>query len=524
MRITLSRIGFTFFLLFLVSVLLSEPLLAQEEPSEIRRVTIDDPNRSLVVYDAVGQETVTFVRNGSFFSSKTNQKSTWRAVNIVDGKGEIQTVFVHAGNDHTTKNQDPVVYHSLAKELTSLYAKPGQHYLQSQCSDNGQNCGVAWPDKSTPLTIKDQTFVRWRNPRTNEWEWKSFYQVEMIGNQGTAVRGWIDSDNVQNEKQLLPVATDDCDDPNKNMTDIQKKMKSSAKNQVESVYNQIKDQVGKCLLDKSMELPKSITRDQVNNVADSTVLAHWEKAKTPDVSVNSSQGQKRLSKKDLLAIDTMARTLYGEMAKCQKYGPQYFMTVAAVINNRRLVQHCPYNEAVGPNKTVNDDVKNQGLKRYGRANFKKHKDLRSVSYDVLTRKYGFSLWNQYKGEKSFEPSLSHALCPPANANEKSWQRKKPSQNELDIWREALKTAISAYLHPYSFREKTKEINSYYYTSNADIPGLSEISRKIVVGGRRVNKRHCIQLWHDNGFNSIKYREEQIEKQKITCDEPSLSFL
>ena len=567
----------------LMSILFFVPLISaqtevdgEELHVELRQVHLKDHSSHLLIRKTPGSggAELTQLPQGAFFSVQKNNYnvSNNNELERLSKNRELHTSMnnkmitelgvpssshwfpIKAGNNDYVwiSNQDkyskpvvkaPIVYHNLDYELTTVYKDMGQHYLQNECETEA--CGVAWPDKDTPMEVIDQKFIPWKNPHTEKDEWKSFYRVKLKNKTGQVVTGWIEAEDVSTEKQAdkpIPLL---CKNPYSDLIDVSKNLEYTAAQQVDTVYDSIRNHAGKCLLnekeyvkdvmvtDKKTKKKKKVKHlaysknfdksliQKKQNVPDATVLKKWQsKTDLPEIIVDTQNGQRRLDRKDMLAIDMLARTLYGEMAKCHKYGKEYLMAVAATINNRRLAQYCPYNQVPKWEKPY------MARNRFGRPKSKENTAIRTPTYDILSRPWSFSVWNQYKDKKKgkykIESAAKHSLCPPINIKERFWAGANPPKREMKIWDDALKVAIDSYLNPHLFREKTKTINSYYYTSGVKMgKGFNRVKRTPVIHGKNLTRGSCMKLWHDDTLVSMKHREEEIEKKAPQCKEPQL---
>jgi len=173
-----------------------------------------------------------------------------------------------------------------------------------------------------------------------------------------------------------------------------------------------------------------------------------------------------MTESDLIHIDALARTLYGEMDSCEE---QDYFAVAKVAINR-----------------LNDK---QG--RFG-------KDLTTI----VTTPNEFSNW------KYDDPNIVKSLCPPSGSNknfshnsfaDKKNDGKPPKSTpdrEIQFWNQALRIATTAILHRPSFEDYTSEVKQVYYTSNLDsffcrMPA----NPPPTINGLEIFTK-CVQLWEE----------------------------
>lgn len=175
----------------------------------------------------------------------------------------------------------------------------------------------------------------------------------------------------------------------------------------------------------------------------------------------------------LIAIDAMARTIYGEMRGCMKHGKRYPMAVARVIMNRA------------------DAIRDKGLsegfvspKSEGHARFRGAENprtaLRGVNTAVIVPHLfeaprQFSVWN--KGDANND----EVLCPKKDSAE---------------WKTAIEVATAAVTKDPDFMKQTDELKGIEFYSSGMTPSWAGTERTgLTVGGQPLDKRSCIQLWN-----------------------------
>lgn len=219
--------------------------------------------------------------------------------------------------------------------------------------------------------------------------------------------------------------------------------------------------------------PKDLSKKN-ENVYDHYILSKLKQVKPPKGLL--TEDGRQMTQAQLVEIDAMARTLYGEMAKCFKHGLHYPMAVAKMIKNR-----------------------SENLQR--RAEFIRppHQNDKPLVSKVATTPTHFSMWlNEINGKRN--NSLHHGLCPPQKAGEGFWGSKAASKQENDIWTNALRIATEAVLHPKAFDQKTKEVQGFHYTSgmadkkNSWMKKMTQVNPTIL--GRKIEKDACLEAWID----------------------------
>ncbi|MES2801529.1 MAG: hypothetical protein V4654_03470 [Bdellovibrionota bacterium] len=234
---------------------------------------------------------------------------------------------------------------------------------------------------------------------------------------------------------------------------------------------QIYELVGECPLVNATVLPKKLTRE---NVFDSYVYARLKKQKIPRLL---NEQLKPMTFDDLMNIDSLARTLYGEMGKCFRKGLQYPVAAALVAINRL------------DNKSRFKEWTSTQVKR----------KVASVPplTRIVTTPEKFNNWKVYANGKANGP-LHHSLCPARAVNKPFWKSVKASQAEVDIWKNAVRIATEAVLFPKKFKSRSPAMkNINFYTS-----GLGQYADYTqvfpFVNDRPLENFDCIEMWKEPG--------------------------
>lgn len=284
----------------------------------------------------------------------------------------------------------------------------------------------------------------------------------------------------------------------------------------EELFQTIKPYMGQCVLQYFEKRYPSF------NAFDKTVLPYWEKTLFSTTSPESESLRDllqsyNLEPGDLVAIDTLARTLYAEMDRGFDHGLHYGRAIAGVVLNRA--------RAV--------DTKKRGYQAFSMGLHKRFHPLKKTIANVVLARRQFSAWDgAIKGK--FNPVLSHALCPPINTEIASWKRYAtqykhipkrklmPSENEVRHWNVALRIAFEAALDPDRFWANFSKLHKkeliagqeafpiYYYTSGYYMTGENKGKRvtlsrdrrdgafKVVqgpaIGGRRDFNERLLRFW------------------------------
>jgi len=234
---------------------------------------------------------------------------------------------------------------------------------------------------------------------------------------------------------------------------------------------QIYELVGECPLVNATVLPKKLSKE---NVFDSYVYTRLKKQKIPKLL---NEKMKPMTFEDLLNIDSLARTLYGEMGKCFRKGLQYPIAAALVAVNRL------------ENKSRFKEWTSSQVKR------------KAASVPPLTRivttPEKFNNWKVYASGKANGP-LHHSLCPARVVNKPFWKTAKASQAEVDIWKNAVRIATEAVMFPTKFKTRSPAMkNINFYTSGmgqyADYTQVFPF-----VNDRPLENFDCIEMWKEPG--------------------------
>ncbi len=226
----------------------------------------------------------------------------------------------------------------------------------------------------------------------------------------------------------------------------------------EDTANIIKSKIGQCF---------SMASDtKKTNLYDDVILKTIQDVK-PD-GLKAEDGRP-VTNADLVAIDSLARTMYGEMASCYKHGLEYPMAVARIALNR---------------------IDNEKLFVRGQ-----HNQSKLPIAKVATSPTQFNVWlRKLNGDSN--PSKEMALCPPRSPSQKLLNGRKPYAQELSIWNHTVRIATEAVLFPKGFKKKTEGVKDiYYYTSGmGKFYGMELQNRSIA--GRKISKSSCVELWKE----------------------------
>jgi hypothetical protein len=225
--------------------------------------------------------------------------------------------------------------------------------------------------------------------------------------------------------------------------------------------------VGFCPLKPPTEMPKF--KDTKKNIYDEKILPVLLSLKIPKITDETG---KPISREQMIEIDSLARTLYGEMAICYRRGLQYPMAVAKMILNR---------------------AKNTA--RAGEFIQPPHSERAPPITQVCTTPSQFSMWlKNIKNVGANEP-LHHGFCPPTKKDEPYWNSDAASGFEYDIWKNTMRIATEAILYPSEFEKRTSEITGYHYTSGiGKFYNMTQV--KPTIEGKKIERSECLEIWKE----------------------------
>lgn len=316
---------------------------------------------------------------------------------------------------------------------------------------------------------------------------------------------------------------------------LQKKVDESNKQRrsVASVASQISSSVGMCMLKPPDVAPKNFVG---NLVYDQFVLPSLKKMNLPK-DIRNEDGQP-LTQKDLIEIDSVARTLNAEMASCAELGSQYQMAVARVLLNRANAistnpaykteflthkdEHSPDKPLLSQAATspVQFSAWNQKI-----IDFDRLKDAREGEAKALMRRGVSRKKAAEEARKNLQPDaktgkfykdnesgLLHSLCPPSDSKKPCYTGKIPDPSSNFAWGNSLKIAVEAVLFPKQFEKKTAELKGIkHYTSNRDsFYDFKQV--KPAIEGRRIKSKVCLNLWRPKTAAEKKAEAEEAERK------------
>jgi len=377
----------------------------------------------------------------------------------------------------------------------SVFRTPGQNWRHCKKEldpdTNKMACvdGIGWLGRDARITVVGPSKkAKTKDILTDQIVDEDYTEIEFSydrrGANGKVIhqtgRGYIESSYLT-KKKTKSFYTSQNSEPAKpcppDRTDPQSKIKKDT-----SAFKDISDSSTNLSLEKKAALlsetvvfcprkPPTKTPsgfDKNKNVYDQFVLPTLLQTSVPKI-VNESG--KQMTREELIQIDTLARTLYGEIGSCYRRGLQYPMAVAKVILNR----------------TNNSD-------RHDEFIFPPHSSKAPTLTKVCTSPSQFSMWLKKLNSKSNGP-LHQGLCPPREANKPFWKSDSASKTEADIWKNTMRIATEAILYPKKFKERTSQVDGYFYTS--DVGSFFKM-RKVIpsIEGKPIDNSKCLEMWKE----------------------------
>lgn len=174
-----------------------------------------------------------------------------------------------------------------------------------------------------------------------------------------------------------------------------------------------------------------------------------------------------LTQQDLIGIDAVARTVFGEIRGCFKNGLQYPMAQTKLLANRtNAISNPSYRKLFIQGEHANDKP-----------------DIAKVA----TTPSQFNVWMKDNA------TLPAILCPPKTSDTKLPNGRKADPESIAVWNNAVKIATEAVLFPKAFKKRTSEVTQMHGTSNMDkFYNFSKVFPSVL--GRPVNNGKCLQIW------------------------------
>lgn len=347
-----------------------------------------------------------------------------------------------------------------------LYKRPGGNKIEcliEGCTTISSGKGAVIEETVLQLSIDENT----AKPK-----WQNYYKIN---------KGWINDQFMTSIEKESPAPKNEICDPNDPKSPVDKNTLNDFKN-IQTKTSE---------LATNLQLPKVL--EHVGECRPFTQeWNRYEKKIAPIMEQKFKAGTLPKLKKEVLkdgklvttdakledwvAIDVMARTLYGEMASCFSKGEQYPKTVAKLIANRAEFAEEP-----------------QNAKRKSLFVSSSNTEAKSSLTNVMLMKFQFSMWNPT------DRAGIVAMCPPVSENAPYMMgNKKPNKNEVSVWEKAVKIASDVVLRGPTFKAATQDMKSLYYTSNLDEEKFSargfHLQKNTTIGGQQIKNSSCLQVW------------------------------
>lgn len=373
----------------------------------------------------------------------------------------------------------------------SVFKTPGQNWnfckkdpVTKACAD-----AVGWPSRDAKIKVLSPPVKqKARDAVTGESYEEEYLEIEFTydrkGADGKVYHqhgtGYIESSYISKKKTKSFYTAQNSDKPfcppgqtndpqNKIKKDVAqfKDLAASTENlSLEKKADLLSKTVGFCPLKPPTKKPSGFEKNR--NVYDQKILPTLLSAKLPNIK---NEANKPISRDELIQIDALARTLYGEMAICYRRGLQYPMAVARIIVNR-----------------ANEES------REGEFIKPPHSNRTPALVQVCTTPSQFSMWlGKIKGTAN-EP-LHHGMCPPTELNGPFWKSSQAPANEYDIWKNTLRIATEAILYPKQFKKRTNQIDGFFYTSG--VGKFYNMKKEVPsIEGKPIDRAACLEIWKE----------------------------
>jgi hypothetical protein len=369
-------------------------------------------------------------------------------------------------------------------EYISVFTTPGQTY---KFCPPGKKCtpAIGWLDRDAKIEILSEPekhiTQQLRSDELTEEEYRKIKFDYIRNGYIQSGEGYIPNEHVSMKptkplystrikKEKKPAC------PPKTITSELSQLQDAIKPMTKSIENvDINQQadvlrkiVGFCPLTPSNKAPTDLPGRKTN------LYDHFVKSKLMNQNVPKmlDESNKQITSSQLVEIDSMARTMYAEMALCYKSGLQYPMAVAKIILNRadKTSRHKDFIKP--PHSPPKPDVAK-----------------------VCTSPSQFNCWMK-KVNGTQNNTLHHALCPAQDENKPFWRGKSAPRFESDLWKNSVRIATEAILHPTKFNKRTADIKGYFYTSGMGKFYNMKQQKGLKIDGNPIDRSRCLEIWKE----------------------------
>ena len=204
----------------------------------------------------------------------------------------------------------------------------------------------------------------------------------------------------------------------------------------------------------------------------------------------------------MVAIDLLSRTVYGEMASCNRHGSVYLNAVSKVVLNR-VTYAAGFLQLAAKQSGKSAKLSRAKANEFYEAKFE---NVGGEFGPVVLKPYAFSLWN--KGD----PAGENAFCP-ANPKDKK-AGKNPAA--LKAYKAALKAAIKAVKFPAQLNKEMAAIKQHFYTSTIAMPKKHAYKETVKVNSElgTMDRKECMRLWTSKRIQS--HRDQLVRAGQLTA--------
>jgi hypothetical protein len=359
----------------------------------------------------------------------------------------------------------------------------------------------------SPAHLKETKIVNFGTPANPQWGLVQRVSVNIVGK--GPQDGWVRADEIHSEgfaptsANLSPDYETPINSPNyaaqqacptTNLTDNLQRVARQIENQTRAktakdkanALELLESKLGTCFLNPKASVDQLIKKFTPYK-SGSNLYEQLALSKMRSLFPRDSHGTSNLIKEDgqpvnehdFIAMDTLARTLYGEMAQCdnQHEDSHYMEAVAKTILNRAF--------AANPTGMFSNFLSG-------------HHDpsLNDNTYPdkivkATTAPKQYSLWNTL--DEATNPArqvsnLRQAFCPRSQGS---------SPEVANAWKRAMTTAIWAVMYPNDFKNYTADVKTFDYTSNLKRSEKNySLSANPKIGGAVLSDKSCLMLWKE----------------------------
>ena len=241
---------------------------------------------------------------------------------------------------------------------------------------------------------------------------------------------------------------------------------------IKQIAEKLKSIVGSCPLSEGHVLPKKKLSQAL--IYDELVLPGLQKHIVPTISKENGQP---MTREDLISIDALARTIYGEMAICHETGIEYLFAVAKIgLNRGEKLKTLRKN-----NQTENELLPFPSNPKKG------------LVGEVVTQAVQFDNWDFYLNKRN--PPLLQSLCPPT-VKISDQHGEFINEREVTVWNDSLRIAAEAILFPEQFTKlRAPNLTQLFYTSGkASIKNMRIVPASVI--GRPLTEKKCMKVYEE----------------------------